>query len=452
MGSNPASPTTFLRRSRADHAPLPPDIPLGNGDRRRTSMADPENLTDSATVSRAHAYESITERNAPAAPLGLISAAGIDIGATPRSSVPAMAATPETGFLVIADLTGYTAYLSGSEIEHAPTIAGDLLETHRRPPGAAVPAGEVRGRRRLPVRRGRTGRRLAPARRDRGGLPRLPAPAPEHRPGHDLRLQLVPAGPEARPQAVRPSRHVRAQPDRRPRRAGRIGRHPRPSAAQGDRGRRRARATGSRCSRGRRRGARARSRGARPGTRRGVDRAPRSGRRPTPWTSRRAGRPRPTCAASTSATPRRCLDLDTTLAADPSVVWAHLTSPALRTRGRGRYASRKRRADGRRGVGHDEPVRHRPAGDARGDRRLAAVRPRRLAPGGTGRRSGRGRRGPRPVDAGLGCDSAGRTAAKPRRTCRRSSGSGSTRQAAFARLATVIAGALPVVEQREVVT
>jgi uncharacterized protein YndB with AHSA1/START domain len=40
-----------------------------------------------------------------------------------------MAATPETGFLVIADLTGYTAYLSSSELEHAPAIAGDLLET-----------------------------------------------------------------------------------------------------------------------------------------------------------------------------------------------------------------------------------------------------------------------------------------------------------------------------------
>jgi uncharacterized protein YndB with AHSA1/START domain len=40
-----------------------------------------------------------------------------------------MGAFPETGFLVIADLTGYTAYLSGSEIEHAPAIAGDLLET-----------------------------------------------------------------------------------------------------------------------------------------------------------------------------------------------------------------------------------------------------------------------------------------------------------------------------------
>jgi hypothetical protein len=40
-----------------------------------------------------------------------------------------MPPTTETGFLVIADLTGYTEYLSRSELEHAPTIAGDLLET-----------------------------------------------------------------------------------------------------------------------------------------------------------------------------------------------------------------------------------------------------------------------------------------------------------------------------------
>ena len=40
-----------------------------------------------------------------------------------------MATTPEAGFLVIADLTGYTAYLSRSELEHAPAIAGDLLVT-----------------------------------------------------------------------------------------------------------------------------------------------------------------------------------------------------------------------------------------------------------------------------------------------------------------------------------
>ena len=40
-----------------------------------------------------------------------------------------MAASSETGYLVIADLTGYTAYLARAELEHAPTIAGDLLET-----------------------------------------------------------------------------------------------------------------------------------------------------------------------------------------------------------------------------------------------------------------------------------------------------------------------------------
>src|SRR3990170_3004878 len=40
-----------------------------------------------------------------------------------------MASTPERGFLLIADLTGYTAYLSRGEIEHAPAIAGDLIET-----------------------------------------------------------------------------------------------------------------------------------------------------------------------------------------------------------------------------------------------------------------------------------------------------------------------------------
>jgi hypothetical protein len=40
-----------------------------------------------------------------------------------------MDTSPSTGYLVIADLTGYTSYLASSEIEHAPIIAGDLLET-----------------------------------------------------------------------------------------------------------------------------------------------------------------------------------------------------------------------------------------------------------------------------------------------------------------------------------
>ena len=41
----------------------------------------------------------------------------------------AWASTPRQGFLLIADLTGYTAYLSSGELEHAPVIAGDLIET-----------------------------------------------------------------------------------------------------------------------------------------------------------------------------------------------------------------------------------------------------------------------------------------------------------------------------------
>ena len=53
----------------------------------------------------------------------------LDIGATPRFTVRRMASIPDSGFLLIADLTGYTAYVARGEIEHAPAIAGDLLET-----------------------------------------------------------------------------------------------------------------------------------------------------------------------------------------------------------------------------------------------------------------------------------------------------------------------------------
>ena len=96
-----------------------------------------------------------------------------------------MAATPESGFLVIADLTGYTAYLSGSEIEHAPAIAGDLLETivgRLEPPfRLAKFEGDAAF---LFVEDGRAdGSLLLDA--IEACLPRLPAPAAQHRPGHD---------------------------------------------------------------------------------------------------------------------------------------------------------------------------------------------------------------------------------------------------------------------------
>ncbi len=45
--------------------------------------------------------------------------------------------TPKSGYLLIADITGYTAYLSASELEHAQGILSTLLELlieHTRPP------------------------------------------------------------------------------------------------------------------------------------------------------------------------------------------------------------------------------------------------------------------------------------------------------------------------------
>jgi hypothetical protein len=42
-----------------------------------------------------------------------------------------VAAFHEAGLPVIADMTGSTAYLSGSQVEHAPGIARDLLEKCR---------------------------------------------------------------------------------------------------------------------------------------------------------------------------------------------------------------------------------------------------------------------------------------------------------------------------------
>lgn len=46
----------------------------------------------------------------------------------------------ERGTLAIADISGYTGYLAGTELEHAPEILVDLLE-RLRPPGRAAAGG-----------------------------------------------------------------------------------------------------------------------------------------------------------------------------------------------------------------------------------------------------------------------------------------------------------------------
>ena len=60
---------------------------------------------------------------------------------------------PEPACLVIADITGYTSYLAGVELDHAQDILADLMDTVVRLAPADLPAGEARGRRGVHLRR-----------------------------------------------------------------------------------------------------------------------------------------------------------------------------------------------------------------------------------------------------------------------------------------------------------
>ena len=139
------------------------------------------------------------------------------------------------------------------------------------------------------------------------------------------------------------------------------------------------------------------------------------------------------------------LDVQATLAAEPSVVWGHLTSPALRTRWEGPLVIEEISAGGRRGVGTtaqcvtgrlatlEEIVDWQPY-----DRVV-------LAPGRADARSGRGngrsRRGGRrhaaPDPLGLPGGRAGRRRRGETRIR-------ADKEAAYERLATTIARGLPV--------
>jgi uncharacterized protein YndB with AHSA1/START domain len=144
-------------------------------------------------------------------------------------------------------------------------------------------------------------------------------------------------------------------------------------------------------------------------------------------------------------------DVEATLAAEPSVVWAHLTSPALRTRWEGPIRIEETSAGGRRGVGTtaqcvtgrlatlEEIVDWQPYDRVAwrlavpGVGPVAATADLDPTEGGTRLRLRWAYQGGTPADAG---------AVERMRV---------DKEAAYARLAMVIAGALPVVELREVV-
>ena len=87
---------------------------------------------------------------------------------------------PESAYFVIADISGYTSFLAGVELDHAQDIIADLMDTvvkGLRPPFRLA---HVRGRRRFRLRRDRENRRLDAAGCYRVRLFRLPPPPARH--------------------------------------------------------------------------------------------------------------------------------------------------------------------------------------------------------------------------------------------------------------------------------
>ena len=56
-----------------------------------------------------------------------------------------MLSQPEPACLLIADISGYTSYLAGSELDHAQDVLADLMTTVVGGAPAGLPPREARG-------------------------------------------------------------------------------------------------------------------------------------------------------------------------------------------------------------------------------------------------------------------------------------------------------------------
>ncbi len=305
-----------------------------------------------------------------------------------------MAATPETGFLVLADLTGYTAYLSGSEIEHAPAIAGDLLETivgRLEPPFRLVKfEGDAAF---LFVEDGRADGSLL--------LDAIEAAYLAFR----RRLRSIDQATTCDCNSCRlaPRLDLKVFVHHGAFVWSRIAGRDELAGSDVIVAHRLLKGTGA---------AEARANGFALFTaaavdalgldadalqlRAGAEEIEHLGRVDTFTLDLEARwQDESTIRRLDIADTDLAFDIEATFAADPSVIWAHLTSPALRTRWEGPISHRgdvRRRAPRRR---DDGSVRDRTAGDSRGDRRLATLRPRRVAAGRPGTGPSRGYGGSR---------------------------------------------------------
>ena len=78
-----------------------------------------------------------------------------------------MLARPEKACFLIADISGYTSYLAGVELDHAQDIIADLMDTCGEEPSSGLQDRQVRRRRGIPFRRRRQVRRFAASGLDR---------------------------------------------------------------------------------------------------------------------------------------------------------------------------------------------------------------------------------------------------------------------------------------------
>jgi hypothetical protein len=138
----------------------------------------------------------------------------------------------ESACLLIADISGYTGYLAGVELDHAQDILADLMDTIVSALRPGFRLAKLEGDAAFNVRDHREGGRVAASRCDRALLLRLPAAAPRRAPGDIVPVQRVPAYPRPQPEVRRPPRHDLAPARRPPPGAARTRRHPRPSPAQ----------------------------------------------------------------------------------------------------------------------------------------------------------------------------------------------------------------------------
>ena len=99
--------------------------------------------------------------------------------------------TPERACLVIADISGYTGFLAGAELDHAQDILADLVGTVGRRSGRSSGSPSSRATPRSSTRSPRDRRADAPG-HDRALLLRVPPAAPRHPPGVE-RASAMPA-------------------------------------------------------------------------------------------------------------------------------------------------------------------------------------------------------------------------------------------------------------------